>query len=118
MAGAGHLALAGRGLEWATGAHRMPRFRGPEALNPDPRLPGRRREPNFWVLLRATRGVGEAQPAPGAPIFSVGGVRMGPQVGWRVLPGPLGCPRTAAFALSAAFAAYQVARATRRTPWL
>jgi hypothetical protein len=47
VAGAGHLALAGRGLEWATGAPRAPRFRPPAALSPDPRHEEGRRAANF-----------------------------------------------------------------------
>jgi len=113
VAGAGHLALAGRGLEWATGAPRLPRFRAPTALTPETPHEGGGRLPHFWAVLRAHRGMGEARPPRGAPIFTVGGGRMGPQEGWRVLPGPLGCPRLAAFTLSAAFAAYRAAQSER-----
>lgn len=113
VSGAGHLALAARGLEWATGAPLAPRFRAPEASHPSRHCHGLTPKAHFWLLLRAHRGVGESCPPPGAPIFSIGGLHMGPQVGWRVLPGPLGCPRLAAFAMGASLAAYRTALAQR-----
>ena len=111
VAGAGHLALAARGLEWATGAPRTPRFRAPEASHPTARRRALPQKPHFWVVLRAHRGVGESLPPRGAPTFAIGGLHMAPSTGWRVLPGPLGCPYLAAFAMGSALAAYQTALA-------
>lgn len=114
VAGAGHLALAARGLEWATGAApggaQAPRFRAP-ARRPGGLAPFSR--PRVWLVLRAHRGVGESLPPHGAPTFAIGGLSMAPNLGWRVLPGPLGCPHLAAFAVGSALAAYQTAMARR-----
>jgi hypothetical protein len=111
VAGAPHLALAGRGLEWASGGGPAvgPRFRALEAASPVALRTVEPQQPHFWLVLTAHRGVGETRAPAGAPVFTIGGLHMRPQAGWRVLPGPLGCPRLAAFALSSALAAYQVA---------
>ena len=116
VAGAGHLALAARGLEWATGAQRAPRFRVPaprrrEGGDQSPSL-----RPRVWIVLRAHRGVGESVPPHGAPTFAIGGLHLAPNLGWRVLPGPLGCPHLATFAMGSALAAYQTSLARRGTP--
>ena len=118
VAGAGHLALAARGLEWATGAPRAPRFRAAEATHPSARRVATPQKPHFWLVLKAHRNVGESLPPRGAPVFTIGGLHMAPNAGWRVLPGPLGCPHLAAFAMGAALAAYQtaLARQRRRSP--
>lgn len=108
VAGAPHLALAGGALEWLTGSQPQRAFTPVDDLKhthlnaPQPRI---------WLFLSAHRDVGETRPAPGGAVFTVGGLRMAPQAGWRVLPGPLGCPHMAAFALGATLAAYNLAQA-------
>lgn len=113
VAGAGHLALAARGLEWATGAPRAPRFAIPAPRRLAGREPSPAPRPRVWLVLRAHRGVGESLPPHGAPTFAIGGLNMAPNLGWRVLPGPLGCPHLAAFAMGSALAAYQTSLAHR-----
>jgi hypothetical protein len=108
VAGAPHLALAGGALEWLTGAKPQRPFYPIDGLkHPHLRAP----QPHIWLLLSAQRDVGETRPAPGGAVFTVGGLHMAPQAGWRVLPGPLGCPHMAAFALGATLSAYNLAQA-------
>jgi hypothetical protein len=114
VGGASDLGPAGRGLSWLTGAPATAgvAFRASAAAGLQ-RGPRAATKAQFWLILGAgPRGLAFC-PRPGVPTFAIGGLHARPVRGWRVLPGPSGCPRLGAFALGAALAAYKAALARR-----